>query len=112
MVTKKVPRSDLVIHTIKEVLKKRKIVQSQEDLCFFALDRLKKYDPNFVLSPQRTKNQVIKIPEVEIKAKTKKIPTMTKLEVCPVCKKKVDKIYGKNLLNKIKSSSLIASYFS
>jgi hypothetical protein len=100
MATKKIPRSDLVIHTIREILKRRKIVQSQEDLCFFVLDKLKNYDPNFVLSPHRVKNLVIKVPEVEIKAKTKKIPTMTRLETCPVCKKKIDKIYGKNLLNK------------
>jgi len=100
MTTRKIPRSDLVIHTMKEILKRRKIVQSQEDLCFFVLDKLKNYDPNFVLSPHRVKSLVIKVPEVEIKAKTKKIPAMTKLETCPVCKKKIDKIYGKNLLNK------------
>lgn len=97
---RKIPRPDLVIYTTKEVLKKRKIIQSQEDLCFFVLGKLKKIDSDYALSPKRAKNLVLKIPGVEIKAKTKKIPKMTKLEVCPVCKKKVDKIYGKNLLNK------------
>ena len=96
----KIPRTDLVIHEIKEVMKKRKLVQSQEDLSYFVLEKLKQIDPDFVLSPRRVKDLVIKVPNIEIKAKTKKIPKMTKLEICPVCKKKVDKIYGKNLLNK------------
>jgi len=100
MVSRKIPRSDLVISIIKEVLKRRRVVQSQEDLCFLVLDMLKKIDKNYVLSPKRTKNLVIKIPNIVIKAKTKRIPKMTKLERCPVCNKKVDKIYGKNLLNK------------
>ena len=100
MKTKKIPRTDLVIHEIKEIMKKRKLVQSQEDLSYFVLEKLKKINSDFVLSPQRVKNLVIKVPNIEIKAKTKKIPKMTKLEICPVCKKKVDKIYGKNLLNK------------
>ena len=100
MKSRKIPRTDLVIHEIKEVMKKRKLVQSQEDLSYFVLEKLKKIDSNFVLSSHRVKNLVIKVPNIEIKAKTKKIPKMTKLEICPVCKKKVDKIYGKNLLNK------------
>ncbi len=97
---RKIPRSDFVIHAIKEVLKRRKIVQSQDDLCYLVLRKLKRFDPEFVLSPRRVKNIVIKIPNIEIKAKTKRIPRMTKLEKCPVCKKKIGKIYGKNLLNK------------
>jgi len=100
MTSKKIPKTDLVIHTIKEVLKKRKVVLSQEDLSAMVLEKLKKIDKKYVLSPGRTKNLVIKIPNIEIKAKTKKTPNITKLENCPVCKKKVDKIYGKNLLNK------------
>lgn len=97
---KKIPKTDLVINTIKEVLKRRGVIQSQEDLSAIVLEKLKKIDRKYVLSPRRTKNLVIKIPGVEIKAKTKKTPKMTKLETCPVCKRKVDKIYGKNLLNK------------
>ncbi len=96
---RKIPRSDFVIHTIKEVLERRKIVQSQEDLCFFVLEKLRKYNPNFVLSSKRVKELVIKIPKITIKAKTKRMPKMTKLKKCPVCKKKVEKIHGKNLLN-------------
>lgn len=100
MVSKKIPKADFVINIIKEVLRRRRVVQSQEDLCFLVLDRLKKYDKEYVLSPKRTKDLVIKIPNIMIKAKTKRVPRMTKLEKCPVCKKRVNKIHGKNLLNK------------
>jgi transposase-like protein len=99
MASKKIPRSDLVINMIKEVLRKRGVVQSQEDLCYHTLDELKKYDKNYVLSPKRTKELVIKIPNIEIKAKTKRVPKIKKLEYCPICKKKFNKIYGRNLLN-------------
>ena len=100
MKSKKIPRSDLVIHTIEEVLKRRRVVQSQEDLSAIVLEKLKKIDKKYALTPRRTKNLVIKIPGIEIKAKTKKTPKITKIENCPVCKKKFDKIFGKNLLNK------------
>jgi hypothetical protein len=97
---KKIPREHFVINVIKEVLRRRGVVQSQEDLCAIVLEKLRKYDENYVLSPKRTKDLVLKIPGVEIKAKTKKMPKMTKLERCPVCKKRVNKIFGRNLLNK------------
>ncbi len=100
MTSRKIPRSDLIINTIKEVMKRRGVVQSQEDLCYFVLSRLKEYDKDYVLSPRRVKEHVIKIPNIEIKAKTKHSPKIKKLENCPICKKKFDKIYGRNLLNK------------
>jgi len=100
MASKKIPREHFVINIIKEVIRRRGVVQSQEDLSAIVLEKLRKYDKAYVLSPRRTKNLVIKIPKIEIKAKTKKMPRMTKLEKCPVCRKKVSKIHGKNLLNK------------
>jgi len=100
MISKKIPREHFVINMIKEVLRRRGVVQSQEDLCSIVLEKLRKFDKEYVLSPRRTKDLVIKIPGIEIKAKTKRIPKMTKLEKCPICEKKVNKIYGKNLLNK------------
>jgi len=100
MASKKIPREHFVINIIKEVMRRRGVVQSQEDLSAIALKKLRKYEKAYVLSPRRTKNLVIKIPNIEIKAKTKRIPRMTKLERCPVCTKKVSKIHGKNLLNK------------
>lgn len=100
MASKKIPREHFVINIIKEVMRRRGVVQSQEDLSAIVLKKLRKYDKSYVLSPRRTKNLVIKIPKIGIKAKTKRVPKMTKLKRCPVCVKKVSKIYGKNLLNK------------
>ena len=100
MTSKKIPREHFVINVIKEVMRRRGVVQSQEDLCGIVLEKLRKYDKTYVLSPRRTKTLVIKIPNIEIKAKTKKMPRMTRLEKCPVCRRKVSKIHGKNLLNK------------
>ena len=100
MASKKIPREHFVINIIKEVMRKRGVVQSQEDLCAIVLKKLRKYEKAYVLSPRRTKNLVIKIPNIGIKAKTKRIPRMTELERCPVCDKRVSKIHGKNLLNK------------
>jgi hypothetical protein len=100
MKSKKIPREHFVINIIKEVMGRRGVVQSQEDLCAIVLEKLRKYDKAYVISPRRIKDLVIKIPNIEIKAKTKHMPKMSKLEICPVCDKKVSKIYGKNLLNK------------
>ena len=96
----KIPKQDDVIKSIKYVIEKRGVVQSQDDLGFLVLKEVKKTDSEFVLSPQRVKRITLKIPSIEIKAKTKKVPKMTRLEKCPACKKKVEKIFGKNLLNK------------
>ncbi len=99
MQSKKIPGDEIVIPLIEKVLKERGVVQSQEDLCFLVLEKLKKYDKDYKISPKRVKNLALRIPNVEIKAKTKRMPEMTKLERCPVCKRKIDKLYGKNLLN-------------
>ena len=99
MQSKKIPGDEIVIPLIEKVLKERGVVQSQEDLCFLVLEKLKKYDKDYKISPRRVKNLALRIPNVEIKAKTKRMPEMTKLERCPVCKRKIDKLYGKNLLN-------------
>lgn len=100
MTTKKIPAEHFVINIIKDVMKRRGVVQSQEDLSSIVLSELRRYDKTYVLSPKRTKNLVIKIPNIGIKAKTKHVPRIDKLEICPICRKKVKMIYGKNLLNK------------
>lgn len=100
MTPKKIPKEDIIVQTIKEVIGKRRIVQSQDDFCFLVLKELRKLEPGFALSPQRVKRLVLKIPNIDIKAKTKRMPEIRRLEKCPVCNSKVKKIFGKNLLNK------------
>lgn len=97
---RKIPREKIVIEVIKSVIEKRGAVQSQDDLGFLVLKKLRESDSDFVISPQRVKKIVLKIPNIEIKAKTKRVPKMKTLEECPACNKKVKKIFGRNLLNK------------
>lgn len=97
---KKIPKEDFIAQVVREVIEERGSVQSQEELCFLTLRKLKKYNPKFVLSPRRVKNVALKVKGIVIKAKTKKSPKIDKLVNCPACKKKVRKIYGKNLVNK------------
>ena len=100
MTKRKIPKNDQIISAIKEVLRKRRVVQSQEDLCYLTLEKLKKKDENFVLSPRRVKKLALKIPGVEIKAKTKRVAKVESLEKCPVCGKEIEKRYSKDLLGR------------
>lgn len=96
----KIPKDDFVYQVVRDVVRKRGIVDTQEELCYHVLKKLKKYNPDFALSGRRVKRIAIKIPEIRIKAKTKKSPKMKKISKCPVCTGRLKKIYAKNLLNK------------
>jgi hypothetical protein len=100
MSTHKIPKDDFVYQVVRDVVRKRGKVDTQEELCHLVVARLKKYNPDFVLSARRAKKIAIKIPEIKIRAKTKKAPKMKKIKKCPVCKSHLKKIYGTNLLNK------------
>jgi ribosomal protein L44E len=97
---KKFPKDDFIIQAIKEILQKRLKVDTQERLCYLVLKKLRKYDEDFVLSPKRVKQIALRIPEIEVKAKTRRIPRMRRIEKCPVCGGKIVPFYGKNLANK------------
>jgi len=99
MATRKIPKDELVIKTIKNVLKRRIVVHSQYDLCSLTLRELRRIDPRYVLSPRRVKKLVLKIPVIEIRAKTKRILKKKKLQECPICGGEIRKVFGKNLLN-------------
>jgi len=98
--SKKIPKDEFIIQVLEEILRERLFVDTQERLCVLALQKLKNYNPDFVLSPQRIKNIALRLPDIEVKAKTKKVPKITKIEKCPVCKSMVKPFYGKNLANK------------
>ena len=72
MAPHKIPKDDFVYQVVRDVVRKRGIVDTQEELCYLVIKRLKKYNPEFVLSANRVKKIAIKIPEIKIKAKTKK----------------------------------------
>lgn len=96
----KIPKEDFIYQIVKDVVKKRGIVNTQEELCLLVSKKLKSYDPEFSLTPKRVKRIALKVPEIRIKAKTKKSLKMNQIKKCPVCTNKIKKVYGKNLLNK------------
>jgi hypothetical protein len=97
---KKIAPKEKVAELIKKVLKARIKIESQEELCKLVLRELKKEDKDFTLSPTRVKRIALEIPEVEVKAKTKRKLGLLKIEKCPICDSPVEPIKVKNLLNK------------
>lgn len=85
---------------MKNIVKKRLEVDSQEDLAALVLRKLKKENKLFSLSPIRAKRVALTIPEIEVKAKTKKNHTLVSISSCPVCESTISPIEVKNLANK------------
>lgn len=100
MKDRKIPRKEKVIEIIRDVLRKRLKIESQEELCKLVLRRLKKENKNYTLSPMRVKRIALLIPEVEVKAKTKKAIRLQKINSCPICGSPIEEIRVKNLLNR------------
>lgn len=98
---RKIPSKIKVIEEIKQAVRRRLKVESQEELSKLVLRKLKKEDKNFTLSPQRVKRLALAIPGIEVKAKTKKMPKIKKIEECPICGSKIVPLKGRNLLNQI-----------
>ena len=97
---KKLPSKDKIIESIKQVLKSRLEIDSQDDLCRLVLKQLRKEDKNYMLTPTRAKRISLLIPEVAVKAKTKKAIRMRGIYRCPICESRIETIKVKNLLNK------------
>lgn len=100
MKDRKIPTGEKVKEAILEILKRRFKVESQEELARLALRLLKKEDKSYAISPIRVKRVALLIPEVEVKAKTKKTIKMQKIDKCPICYSKIEEMKVKNLLNK------------
>jgi len=97
---RRIPAEVKVVEKIENVLKARMRVESQEELASLVLKRLRKEDKNYTLSPTRLKRIALSMPEVEIKAKTKKTLKLQNITSCPVCESKIEPLKVKNLLNK------------
>jgi hypothetical protein len=97
---RKLPTNEKILQTIREVLRRRIKVESQEELGRIVLVKLKKEDKNFLLRPQRVKQLALMIPEVMVKAKTRSSPRMKKIDCCPICSSVIAPLTGRNLLNK------------
>jgi transposase-like protein len=100
MSNKKIAPEEKVVEAVKQILRTRLKVESQEELCRLVLKQLRKEDKNYILSPMRTKRLALMLPDVEVKAKTKKTVKLQKIESCPVCDSPIEPLKVKNLLNK------------
>jgi len=97
---RKIPSKDAVANAIKKILSSRKVVESQEELASLVEKELKKINKDYVVGATRVKRIALEIPEIEIKAKTKKSIGLQKIEKCPICGSEVNEIKVKNLLGK------------
>jgi len=97
---RKIAEKSKVAEEIKEIVRRRIKVESQEELARLVLKRLKKEDKRYVLSPIRAKRIALTIPEIEVKAKTKKALRLPKIEKCPVCEDQIKPVKVRNLLNR------------
>jgi hypothetical protein len=97
---RKIAKEGRVIEEIREVVRRRFKVESQEELARLVLRRLRKEDRKYSLSPIRVKRIALAMPEIEVRAKTKKTLRLPKIEKCPVCESDIKPVKVKNLLNR------------
>lgn len=97
---RKIPNKEKIVDGIKQVLSRRLKIESQEELAGLVLKRLRIEDKNYSLSPTRVKRIALSMPEVEVKAKTKKTVKLQRIITCPVCESKIKALMVKNLLNR------------
>jgi len=64
------------------------------------LKELRKEDKNYTVTPTRVKRIALEIPEIEVKAKTKKSINLQKIEKCPICESEIVERKIKNLVGK------------
>ena len=100
MKERKIPAKAKVSEEIKNILQRRFKVESQEVLAVLVLRRMRKEDKKFTLSPTRVKRIALTIPEIEVKAKTKKNHTLASISSCPVCESAINPVEVMNLANR------------
>lgn len=95
----KIPKEDFVFEIIRDIVRRRGIVETQNELSYLVSRKLKNFNPEFTISERRIKKLVLKSKEIKIKIKTRKSRDK-KLNKCPICRGKLIKTYIKNLVNK------------
>ncbi len=97
---RKIPPKGIVVEAIKKALFFRKIVETQEELASLVQKELKRIDKEYVIGPTRVKRIALEIPEIEVKAKTKKSVGLQKIDKCPICGSGIEEKRIKNLVGK------------
>jgi hypothetical protein len=96
---KKLPSTEKLQEVIRNVVSSHLKISSQEKLCGLVLKRLRQEDKSYVVSPVRVKRISLDIPEIEIRAKTRKNVKMQKISECPVCHAGIESLKVMNLAN-------------
>lgn len=97
---KKIPSKAKLEDIVKQVLSQHLKVNSQEELSRLVLKRLKRENKDYVVSPVRVKRIALDIPEIEVKAKTKKTVKLQKIDKCPICHSRIEPLEVKNLADR------------
>ena len=97
---KKIPSKAMVTGAVKKVLSTHLKIDSQEELSRHVLKLLKREDKNYALSPMRVKRIALSVPDISVKAKTKKNLKLQDIKNCPVCESDILPLTVKNLMNK------------
>lgn len=90
----KVPKSDVILFVIKEVMQKKKEIDSLKEFTDLVNMRLKMVDSSMSISGGRLRSVFLKMPGVKVVTETRK---GGKTEKCPSCFSGMKKVYTKNL---------------
>ncbi len=92
----KIPNEELVGRIIKQKLKKKGVVRSQEELGNIVEEELKEIDSSFQISPERTRRIALNVQRVDVTVETRK-SEVDRPSKCPVCEENLKGLYAKNL---------------
>ena len=90
----KLPKKDVVLFVIKEVMRKHKEIESLREFTDLVNMRLKMVDPDLVISGKRLRKIFAGLPGTKLVVETRK---GKKVRKCPSCFSGLRKIYMKNL---------------
>lgn len=100
MKKRKIPSKEKVMSILKRSVSSRLKVNSQQELSRLVLKQLIKYDKKYTITPLRARRIALSIPEIEVKAKTKKSSGLKKVNECPICESSIKPFKVKNLMDK------------
>ncbi len=100
MKSRKIAPKSAVIEILKHVLSRKLKVESQDELARIVLRELRKRNNDYGLAPLRLRRIALSVPEIAVRAKTKKFMGLKVIEKCPVCESGIKPFKVKNLMNK------------
>jgi len=90
----KLPKKDVVIFVVKEVIQKHKEIGSQREFTELVNSSLKRVDPKLTISGKRLRSLCLGTPNLKLMIETRKGKLRRK---CPSCSSSLRKVYTKNL---------------